>query len=171
MKLFCKNILPSVLMLSLMIGGWSQFATAQDTNAPAAAPGVMPAFITAGALDPAGKVPVLNGVPGAGVNNLDIALPLTLLTHGTSYFYIVALQDRNFTGTCVVSFKLTQVQAGKTVILDSGTIKSFKSTPGQQWAWAAVGKAIPNSPGLATLTGSVKYGTTTTSVNLAVVLQ
>jgi len=146
-------------------------ASAQTSKAPAAIPGVLPAFITAGPIDPNGKVPVFNGVPGSGVTNLDLGVPLTVLTQGSNYMYTVALQDVSFNGTCVVSYKLTQVQGTKTVTLDSNTINSFPCSAGGVWAWALSGKVIPNSPGIATLTGSVKYGTTTTSVKTTVVLQ
>jgi hypothetical protein len=45
------------------------------------------------------------------------------------------------------------------------------AVPGDVWIWIATGAAIPNSPGVATLTGSVKYGTTTTTTKTTVVLQ
>ncbi len=164
MKLSLK-IASTLIALSLAsLPGFAQ-------KPPAATPGIFPAFVTAGLIDPNGKVPALNVVQGAGVPNLSEAMPMTVLIHGTSYFYIVALQDLNFTGTAVASFKLTQVQSGKTVTLDSGTIKSFSTAPGNVWAWAAVGKVIPNSPGIAMLTGSVKYGKVTTSVKTEVILQ
>jgi hypothetical protein len=144
---------------------------AQEGKAPAAVPGMLPSFIAAGNIDPNGKVPALNGVPGSGVENLDLAFPVTVLTQGTRYVYSVVLQDYNYTGSCTVTFKLTQVQGTKTVTLDSGTIKTFNTAPGNIWVWVTTGKAIPNSPGLATLTGSLKYGTTTTSTKTTVVLQ
>jgi hypothetical protein len=165
---FKLNIAQTVAILAITFAPLSGFAQSQTS---AATPGVLPAFITAGLIDPNGKVPVLNGVPGAGVSNLDLSFPQTILTHGTSYWYSVALQNLNFTGTCVVSYKLTQVQAVKTVTLDSATIKSFSCGPNSQWAWAVFGAAIPNSPGVATLTGPVKYGTTTTTTKTTVVLQ
>lgn len=168
MKLISKltlNIASTIFAIGLV--SFSAFSQ----KPPAATPGIFPAFITAGLIDPNGKLPALNAVQGAGVANLSEAMPTTVLVHGTSYFYIVALQDFNFTGTCVASYKLTQVQSGKTVTLDSGTIKSFSTTPGQVWAWAAVGKPIPKSAGIAMLTGSVRYGTVTTSVKTEVILQ
>jgi hypothetical protein len=155
-------------VLAVALAPFRGFAQSQ---APAAIPGVLPAFITAGRIDPNGKVPALNAVPGAGVSHLDLSFPQTILTQGTSYWYLVALNDYNFTGTCVVSFKLTQVQSGKTVTLDSGTVKSFSCSANTAWAWAAVGNPIPNSPGIAKMTGSVKYGTATASVKTTVLLQ
>jgi len=150
---------------------FASIQTFAQTQAAAVVPGILPAFITAGIIDPNGKVPALNAVPGSGVANLSEAMPLTILNHGNSYSYLVALQDYNFTGTCVVSFKLTQLQNGNIVTLDSGTIKTFDSSPGQVWAWVKTGKPIPNAPGIATLMGSVKYGTKTVSVKTTVVLQ
>jgi hypothetical protein len=131
--------------------------------------GIVAAFMTAGPIDPAGKVPTLNGVPGSGVLNADIALPLTLLAHGTSYEYTIAFEDVNFTGTCVVSFTLTQIQFNKTVTLDSGKNTSFTCDPGTQWLFAFTGKPIPNFPGPAILTGTVTYGTTKANIASIVV--
>jgi hypothetical protein len=138
---------------------------------PATVPGLLPAFITAGNIDPNHKVPTINGVPGAGVSNLDVAFPVTVLAQGTQYVYSIAVQDYNFTGSSTVSYKLTQVQNGKKVTLDSQTITTFKTAPGNVWVWVATGNPIPNSPGPATLTGIFKYGSVTTSVNANVVLQ
>jgi hypothetical protein len=163
-----SRIAIAAFVLAATISPFRSFAQNQPT---VAIPGVLPSFITAGPIDPNGKVPALNAVSGAGVSNLDLSLPQTLLIHGTAYWYIVALSDYNFTGTCVISFKLTQVKSGITVTLDSGTIKSFSCSPKTNWAWAALGKAIPTSPGIATLTGSVKYGSATATVKTTVLLQ
>jgi hypothetical protein len=133
--------------------------------------GVIPAFITAGFRDPNGKVPTLNGVPGSGVNNLDIAQPLTTLVHGTSYVYTIALQDVNFSGPCKTSFKLTQVQYNMTVTLDSQTNANFTCVPAGAWAWAFIGKTIPDFPGPATLTGTVTYGSSTSTTSTTVIIE
>ncbi|MDP9162116.1 MAG: hypothetical protein M3O09_18065 [Acidobacteriota bacterium] len=162
------KIAVAAFVLAVTMSPFRGFAQSQAT---ATIPGVLPAFITAGPTDPNGKVPALNAVPGAGVSNLDLSFPQTLLTHGTTYWYLVALSDYNFTGTCVVSFKLTQVQGGTTVTLDSGTIKSFSCSANTNWAWTALGKPVPNSPGIATLTGSVKYGSASATVRTTVLLK
>jgi hypothetical protein len=99
------------------------------------------------------------------------ALSRSLINVLPAYWYVVALSDYNFTGTCVISFKLTQVKSGTTVTLDSGTIKSFSCSPKTNWAWAALGTPIPSSSGIATLTGSVKYGSATSTVKTTVLLQ
>jgi hypothetical protein len=101
---------------------------------PATLPPMLPTSMTAGLIDPAGKVPTINGVPGSQVTNLDVSFPLALLAH-------------------------------------SAKITTFKTAPPDIWLWVATGKAIPNSPGLATLTGSFKCGTTTSSIKSTVLLQ
>lgn len=137
--------------------------------APAATPVVLPTLVLATPPDPNGKVPVINGVPGAGVTNLDVGFPTSLLKHGNFYVYLVGFSDTTFSGNCAVSFKLTQIQAGKTVTLDSNS-RIVAITPGD-WAWALAGKAIPTSPGAATLTGTTKCGTATGSIHSTVFLQ
>jgi hypothetical protein len=122
-------------------------------------PAMLPTSITAGLPDPAGKVPTINGVPGSQVANLDVAFPLALLVHGNRYVYSTTVQDNNYTGSCTVSYSLTQVQNGKKVTLDSGRITTFKTAPGNVWLWVILGKPVPNSPGLAALSGSFKCGT------------
>jgi hypothetical protein len=134
-------------------------------------PAMLPTSITAGGVDPAGKVPTINGVPGSQVTNLDVAFPLALLAHGNRYVYSTTVQDNNYTGSCTVSYSLTQVQNGKKVTLDSGKISTFKTAPGNIWLWVILGKAIPNSPGLATLTGIYKCGTSVNSSKSTVLLQ
>lgn len=148
---------------------------AQDAalqNAAAAAPpAIYVTSVTAGYVDPAHKVPTINGVPGALATNVDVAIPLALLTHGNIYVYSLTVQDNTFTGSCTASYSLTQVQGTKTVTLDTRAITTFKTAPGNVWLWVSQGKPIPNSPGPATLTGSVKCGTSTYSKSSAVLLQ
>jgi len=136
-----------------------------------AAPAMVPTSVTAGYIDPAGKVPTINGVPGSGVSNLDVSFPVGLLVHGNNYVYSVTGQDNNYTGSCEVGFTLTQVQNGKSVTLDSGLITTFTTAPGNVWLWVITGKAIPDSPGAATLTGIFKCGTNTNTIKTAVLLQ
>jgi hypothetical protein len=110
-------------------------------------------------------------VSGSGVTNLDVSFPLTLLSHGSSYVYTLALQDNNFTGTCQASFELTQVQYNKTVTLDSAKDDSFSCGPGTNWYWVFNGKTIPDCPGPATLIGTVTYGTSKATTSTTVVIQ
>ncbi len=159
-----KKAILSAVALALVLMPLSSSAVTPTTP-------IWIAFVTGTLPDPNGQVPALNKVPGAGVTNLDIGIPVMIFNHGSSYVYATALEDLNFTGTCQATIKLTQVQAGKSVILDSGTDPTFNCKPGTSWAWVIFGKPIPNSPGLATLTSTVKYGTKTVSMNSTVLLQ
>ena len=159
-----KKVVLSMIALALVLMPLS--GSAVTTTTP-----IWIAFVTGTLPDPNGQVPALNKVPNAGVTNLDIGIPVTIFKHGSSYVYVTALEDLNFSGTCQATIKLTQIQAGKTVLLDSGTDPTFNCTPGTSWAWVILGKAIPNSPGLATLTSTVKYGTKTVMMSSTVLLQ
>jgi len=179
-KAFSTDALPTALVLkdfdmgfvsiggALSLGGSGALGSITSIRVDDTG-GIIPAFMTAGPIDPNGKVPAIDGVPGSGVLNGDIALPLTLLTHGTSYEYTISFEDVNFTGSCVVSFTLTQIQFNKKVTLDSGKNSSFTCNPGTQWLFGFTGKAIPNFPGPATLTGSITYGTTKANIVSTVV--
>lgn len=159
---------PIALFAAVVVLAFSSLSAAAQA-APAATPVIVPTVITPTYIDPNGKVPVLNGVPGAGVINLDLGFPVGVLVHGNSYIYVLALTDVSFTGTCTLSYKLTQVQGGVPVTLDSNSMNRSQS-PGV-WAWVFPGKAIPNSPGIATLTGTVKCGTASASIHTNVLLQ
>jgi hypothetical protein len=144
---------------------------AQSDSEPAAA-GVMSTFLVAGALDPNGKVPALNAVPGAGVPNVAVAFPTVVLTHGTQYAYTLGSQNTTYSGSCADTYKLTQVESGKTVTLDSGTIgSSYDCAVGDSFYWYTYGKPVPNKPGLATLTGTIAYGTNKVSKKLTVLIK
>lgn len=130
-------------------------------------------FITATQRDPNGKVPAFNQVAGAGVANVDLGFPASFLNNGKQYVYSFMMQDLNFTGTCQASFKLTQKQGTTVVTLDSGVGPSFACGPtvtSGGWGWFWTGKPIPNSPGLATLTATVKYGTKSVAMSTTVLL-
>lgn len=122
--------------------------------------GFLPAAVTAGEIDRNGKVPALNAVPGSAVSNLDIAVPQTVLTHGQSYCFTVALQDFNVTGEYEVDYFIVQTVNGKTTVVQYDLMVSGKqSAPGDMWVWDVFGKALPDSPGPATLVGRVRWGT------------
>jgi len=163
------NLLRSALMLvGLTVAGLSAPALAQDTADSADADsasvttgtGMLPSSVTVGEIDPNGKVPVLNGVPGSGIPNMDLAIPLSILTHGNSYCFTVSLQDYNVTGNYEVDYYIKQVVEGVTKTIVHQTIVTNKSTePGDTWVWDIYSAAIPDSPGIATLYGRVRWGT------------
>jgi hypothetical protein len=153
----------------------AQEAASVDSAKLTTGTGFLPAFVTAGTVDPNGKVPAFNGVPGSGVTNLDVSVPLTVLTHGTSYEITVALQDYNVTGDYEVDYYIKQTVGGVTsTILEQKIVSGQTADPGQFFAWAIVGKAIPDSPGVATLVGRVRWGTgytTEATVSSTIVIQ
>ncbi len=77
----------------------------------------------------------------------------------------------NFTGTCNSTYKLTQVQAGKTVTLDSGVILTGLGCSPDIFLVHGTGNPIPASPGPATLTAIVKYGSNKVMIHVPVVIQ
>lgn len=158
-------------MFTLTVGLSASAQARTEQVTPATLPAMLPTSITAGLPDPDGKVPTINGVPGSQVTNLDVSFPVALLVHGNRYVYSTTVQDNSYAGSCTVSYVLTQVQNGQKVTLDSAKITTFNTAPGDVWLWVATGKAIPNSPGLATLTGRFKCGTTTNSISSTVLLQ
>jgi len=168
----------AALALFLAVLPLAQVVHAQEPEAALTAavapviPGILPAFITAGLSDPAGRVPALNAVAGAAVANLSIATPTTILTHGQHYTYTVALQDNNYTGPYTITYSLTQVSGTTTKTLQSATIVSNKTAgPGSYWVWAINAPAAPNYPGLATLTGTITYGKNVQKVSTQVLLK
>jgi hypothetical protein len=159
----------ALLLAGLLAGGlagpvFAQDAAVRNDSADSAlvtvGTGMLPALVTAGAIDPNGKVPVLDGVAGSGVANADISIPLTVLTHGTSYCFSVALQDVNVTGDYEVDYYIKQEKSGVTKTIAEQMIVTGKTTaPGDTWVWFIYSKDIPDSPGIATLVGRVRWGT------------
>jgi hypothetical protein len=143
--------------------------TAFAAPAVAATPPGAINMVVAGAQDPNGVVPAFNIAPGAGVTNLSIAIPQATIVHGDRYVYWVSFEDFSFTGTCTISYQLSQVVGGKKKILLGQKILAFSCSPGL-WGAAIVGKAVPNSPGIGTLTGIVAFGATkerlSTTINI-----
>lgn len=163
-----NHLTAGIMAVIAVVTSMSGRACAQNSAAESAAPppGVIAAFITAGAIDPNGKVPVLNAIKGAGVSNIAMASPLAVLKHGSSYAVILTSQNFTFKGTCTDSYVL---QRG-TKILARGTIHTYACAPGTYWEWEINTPAIPNSPGLATLVGTVTFGgkKTTTSADILI---
>jgi hypothetical protein len=57
------------------------------------------------------------------------------------------------------------------VTLLAGEIQKYTCNAGQYWGWAVGSKAVPDSPGPATLIGTVKYGTKTVTVRVPVYIK
>lgn len=165
MKIWIGGALSGALVVGAMGAG------AATDNLTAVPKAVMANFITAGRVDPNGKVPAVNAVPGAGVPTLSVAVPFAILQHGTVYTYLLSSQNVTFNGTCRDSYSLTQGTGASKVVLDSHLIKSYACTPGSPWEWAINGAPVPNSPGLATLTGTVTFGGTKVMTSTTVLIQ
>ena len=135
--------------------------------------GVVLTSFSAGLTDPNGAVPTLDGVPGAGVHNWDIATPKALLQSGNSYTYQMTFQSLDYTGTCKATYKLTQKQGNKNVTLDSGVIAdTFDCSSPTNWAYAVTSsKTIPSSPGPATLTGTLTLNGGKVTMQVPVMIQ
>lgn len=157
------NLRGALVLLGLAAAGFSLPALSQDMADSAnvtTGTGMLPTSITVGAIDPAGKVPVLDGVPGSGVSNMAVSFPLAVLTHGNSYCFTVSLQDYNVTGDYEVDYYIKQDVGGVTKTILKQTIVTGKTAaPGTLWVWDAYSEAIPDSPGIATLYGRVRWGT------------
>jgi hypothetical protein len=122
--------------------------------------GILPASVTIAAIDPDGKVPALDAVPGSGVPNMDVSIPLTLVTHGNSYCVTVAMQDYDVTGDYEVDWYIKQVVGGTSkTIVEQKVVTGKTTAPGDTWVWSIYTKALPDSPGFATLVGRVRWGT------------
>jgi hypothetical protein len=143
----------------LVLAAASLAAAVSPSFAATSPPGFV-TFVTGGAPDPNGKVPAFNVVPGAGVPNFSIANPQGAFVHGGIYTYCIATHDLSFTGNSAFSYKITRkVGTTVTTLQSKVLIKNFAISPGI-WAFCINGAALPNSPGLATLTGAVTYATT-----------
>jgi hypothetical protein len=58
------------------------------------------------------------------------------------------------------------------LFLDSGVLnKKWDCSTGDLWGWTIYSHTIPNSPGQATLTGTVSYGTQKATMSVPVVIQ
>jgi hypothetical protein len=163
-------IFGAAMMLALIPATGGQAGNSSDA---AKSTGVVVTSFTAGVADPNGKVPAINGVPGAGVGNWDIPIPLPILKVGFFYNYQMSFYSISYSGNCKATYKLTQVKAGKTATLDSGTIApTINCTFPSVWLYSAnSSKRIPSSPGAATLTGTLATSKGKVTVKVPMIIQ
>ena len=147
-------------------------SVASSSNA-ATSTGVVVTSFTAGLADPNHKVPAIDGVPGEGVHSWDIPVPLPVLKVGAFYNYQMSFYSISYTGNCKATYRLTQVKAGKTVTLDLGTIApTINCTFPSVWLYSVnSSKRIPNSPGAATLTGTLVTSKGNVIVKVPMIIQ
>jgi hypothetical protein len=132
---------------------------------------IMITSLSLGAADPAGKVPTANGVPGAGVNNWDISLPSGVLTQGQDYYLSFSSDSASYTGSCLYTVELTQVQDGHKVLLGSENFSPPGGCVPGQLLVATDFHKIPASPGPVTLSMKVKYDGGKAQIKLPMVIQ
>ncbi len=106
--------------------------------------------------DPNTKVPAFNAVPGAGIPTWSNGLSQAVLTHGQAYNYCVSLASANTKGNGQVSFSLKR---GSTLIQSHIIVKKadYSIGPYGVWYYCSGYLTMPDSPGAATLTGTVSY--------------
>ncbi len=137
-------------------------------NVAHAAPGVI-TYAVIGAADPNKKVPTLDGVHGAGVSNVDIAMPLYILKHGIVYSVVIGAQNNTFSGDCTASYALGAGATGAQLISTWSTA-SYSCPATSIWTFPFPVSAIPNTPGPALLTATVTFGTTAVVTKIPLVI-
>ena len=161
------------MLTALILAGATSFSFPLPNGASKAPqePGMVVTMVTAGAVDPKGIIPAVNGVSGAGVYNWDIAFPVTVLNGGHNYMLEAIVNDNNYSGPCKGFLELTQMQSGKKVVLAKFVFWSKEDcTAGFQYGGSNE-FTIPDSPGSATLSGVIKYGTNKNVLNVPMVIQ
>ena len=138
-------------------------------NVAHAAPGVI-TYAVIGSADPDKKLTAMNAVSGAGVSNVDLALPIYILRHGYSYMVTIGMQDYNYAGTCITSYSLGSGTTGATTISNWSTA-SYSCPATSIWTFPFPAFAMPNKPGPALLTATVKFGTTAVVTKVPLVIQ
>jgi hypothetical protein len=160
-------------MLATLLLAGAAFALHNPAGAATSADagtGMVVTMVTAGEVDPNGVLPAFNGVPGAGVNNWDIAFPTGVLKVGKSYDIEALINDNNYSGSCKGNLELTQDQAGKRGVLAKFSVVNGTCSPGIIYGHDEA-ITIPNSPGPATLSGTIKYGTNKHVLSVPMVIQ
>jgi hypothetical protein len=142
---------------------------ALTNNVAHAAPGVI-TYAVIGAADPNKKVTTLNGVAGAGVSNVDMPLPIYILKPGIIYTVTIGAQNTTFSGNCVASYALGSGATGGTNI-SNWTTASYSCPATSIWTFPFPVSAIPNTPGPALLTATVKFGTTAVVTKIPLLIQ
>jgi|SRR5579871_839303 len=129
-------------------------------------------MVTAGQADPNGIIPAFNGVPGAGVYNWDIALPVTVLNVGQNYVFEAMVSDNSYSGPCKGYVELTQQQSGKKVVLARFVFWSKEDcSAGDGYGGSSNPVTIPDSPGAVMLSGVMTYGSSKSVINVPMVIQ
>jgi hypothetical protein len=145
------------LFATLVLASGAVIAVPQRETTPDNAT-IIPTSVAFGEIDPNGKVPTVNGVPGAGVKNWDIALPRAVLKAGHDYELTVSAEDVGFTGACFGEVLMWQIQNGRKELLELVDITDFiKCKPGHVYVKSKDFGIIPDKPGPVTVTFSMHF--------------
>lgn len=161
------------MLTALILMGAVPLAIPNSSGAAAPAtqaPGMVVTMVTAGNVDPKGVIPTENGVPGAGVSNWDIAFPTGVLQIGLKYEIETLISDNTYTGPCKFRLELTQIQAGKRVVLVKFNWGGGTCSPGITNGRAEA-ITIPDAPGPATLSGIVEYGDQNNKLSVPMIIR
>ena len=145
--------------------------TANTSQLAGEADGIIITNVAVGQTDPNGIIPTANAVSGAGVNNVDIATPIALLSVGQSYTFTMAFHDLSYTGTCSASVKFMQMQNGKNVVLKGISFFPSDCAAGNVYLAGSNTGKFPDSPGPVTLSVTVQYGSQKAKMKTQLVLQ
>lgn len=161
-------------MLTALVAAAATFLSVPIANAPVSKTPGTPVMILTGAslgpVDPMGVIPTANAVPGAGVNNWDIATPESLLSIGQSYALTVMFSDLSYNGDCRLKVTITQMQNGKRHVIWGADLGSTCQAPDDYLVATTVAN-LPGNPGEATLNATLFAGSTKQSLKQQILLQ
>jgi hypothetical protein len=115
-------------------------------------------YVTLGYADPNGKVPVVNGVPGAGVSNVAFPLPLRAIRPGYRYAIAIGSQNFSFSGTCSTQYVLTGTLDGKPKLIATARTAGYACGPKAVSPRFFTTPKIPDYKGAASLEAIVTFG-------------
>lgn len=136
----------------------SAVAIAAPAAPPAQAGPIVMTSLTLGETDPNGKVPTVNGVPGSGTVNWDIALPVAALVVGRNYHLTATFHDLGYTGPCNAQATLTQKQGHHRVTLRQIPLGPANCDAGFVYLLHGDFGPAPDSPGPVTLSVVLYFG-------------
>jgi hypothetical protein len=142
---------------------------AKAAAALAATPGVV-TYAVIGYADPNKKVPALDAVPGAGVSNVAVPLPIYIIQPGYNYNVTFGVQNLSFSGTCVASYTLAAGPNGNQLISNWST-EPYSCAANTVWTFPFPVSKIPNITSTAVLTAIVQFGSTTVKYSVPLTIQ
>jgi len=160
-------------MLASLVAAAAISVITVHSGAPPAVPGkgpaIIPTTVAFGPIDPNGVIPLPDGVPGAGVDNWDIAWPLGALARGTNYAETYSFEDVRYTGDCEFAVSIVPKAKGKP--LPAPPERAISCAPGDIFLVSTQTGTIGIARGPAVGTLTVYYGTKQVSLKVPLVIQ